>query len=47
MDLVLFTLLLELVNLNINVNKGHKEFGGEPLMPYCTIYVTVLVHVME
>ena len=27
-DLVLFTLLLELANLNLNVMKGHMEFWG-------------------
>ena len=28
MDLVLFTLLLELVNLKLNVKKGHTKFLG-------------------
>ena len=33
-DLVLFTLLLELVNLNLNVKKGQTEFWGN--LQYCT-----------
>ena len=28
MDLVLFTLLLELLDLNLNVKKGNTEFWG-------------------
>ena len=39
-DLVLFTLLLELVNLNLNVKKYHTEFLWKPFMLYCTVYVT-------
>ena len=27
-DLVLFTLLMELLDLNLNVQKGHMEFWG-------------------
>ena len=35
--LILFTLLLELVILNLNVMKGHAEFWEKPLVLYCTI----------
>ena len=33
-DLVLLTLLLELVNLNLNVNKDYIEFWGN--LQFCT-----------
>ena len=42
MDLVLFTLLLELLDLNLNVKKGHTEFWGKPPLPYSIVYVTVV-----
>ena len=39
MDLTLFTLLLELVNLNLNVKKGRMEFWGN-LQCCTTPYIT-------
>ena len=36
-DLVLFILLLEQLDLNLNVMKGHTEFWGKLLVLYCTI----------
>ena len=36
-DLVLFTLLLELLDLNLNTMKGHTEFWGRPSVLYFTI----------
>ena len=35
-DLVLFTLHLELLDLNLHVKKGHIEIWGKPLVLYCT-----------
>ena len=40
MDLVLFTLLMELLDLNLNVKKSHMELWGKPSVLYHTIYVT-------
>ena len=36
-NLLIFTLFLELVIMNVNVMKGHTEFWGSPLVLYCTV----------
>ena len=38
--MILFTLLLELVIMNLNVMKGHKDFFGEALWCCTAPYVT-------
>ena len=39
MHLVLFTLLLELFDLNLNVMKGHTDFWGK-----LVLYVAIMNH---
>ena len=39
--LISFILLLELAILNLNVQKGHTEFGGTFVL-YCDVYVAIM-----